>query len=153
MTKKDGDKNPYNYTIAQWAATEGRFKKHFYKIKPEDEAVELDELILRLNQNDIVHRRFLDKNHRSYTPKKGIYVDVVDDKGKKRRMGVSRQLALFTVERRKNWRMLQSKAGIDNIDYRAHKELLRRVDAGEIELSSFLRDTKAHFNEVLESIE
>ncbi len=41
---------------------------------------------------------------------------------------LSRQLVLFCVERRRAWRMLQSKAGIDNPDYRAQRAALRRWD-------------------------
>ncbi len=43
---------------------------------------------------------------------------------------LSRQLVLFCVERRKAWRMLQSKAGIENREYKAQRSLLADVDAG-----------------------
>jgi pyruvate-ferredoxin/flavodoxin oxidoreductase len=33
------------------------------------------------------------------------------------------------VERRKAWRMLQSRAGIQNPDYQAQKELIRKMDS------------------------
>jgi hypothetical protein len=39
---------------------------------------------------------------------------------------------LFCVERRKAWRMLQSKAGIENREYKAQRSLLADVDAGRI---------------------
>src|SRR5204863_2035847 len=45
---------------------------------------------------------------------------------------ISRQLVLFCVERRKAWRMLQSKAGIENREYRAQRAVLADVDAGRI---------------------
>jgi len=45
---------------------------------------------------------------------------------------ISRQLVLFCVERRKAWRMLQSKAGIENREYKAQRSLLADVDAGRI---------------------
>ena len=35
---------------------------------------------------------------------------------------------LFCVERRKAWRMLQSKAGIDNKEYKAQRSILADVD-------------------------
>ena len=47
-------------------------------------------------------------------------------------MLISRQLVLFCVERRKAWRMLQSKAGITNKDYIAQKALLAEVDGGNV---------------------
>jgi pyruvate-ferredoxin/flavodoxin oxidoreductase len=48
---------------------------------------------------------------------------------------VSRQRVLFAVERRKAWRMLQSKAGVVNKDYLAQKALLSKLDKGEIQLA------------------
>ena len=39
---------------------------------------------------------------------------------------------VFAVERRKAWRMLQSKAGVENKDYRAQKALLAKVDKGDV---------------------
>jgi hypothetical protein len=39
---------------------------------------------------------------------------------------------MFCVERRKAWRMLQSKAGIENRDYKAQRALLNDVDAGKV---------------------
>ena len=47
-------------------------------------------------------------------------------------LSVSRQLVLFCVERRKAWRMLQSKAGVTNKDYPAHRALLAKLAAGEL---------------------
>jgi len=39
---------------------------------------------------------------------------------------------LFCVERRKAWRMLQSKAGIENREYQAQRSILADLDAGRI---------------------
>jgi pyruvate-ferredoxin/flavodoxin oxidoreductase len=39
---------------------------------------------------------------------------------------------LFCVERRKAWRMLQSKAGIENREYKAQRAILADVDTGKI---------------------
>ena len=44
---------------------------------------------------------------------------------------------MFCVERRKAWRMLQSKAGIVNKEYAAQKALLADVDAGKISKEEF----------------
>jgi pyruvate-ferredoxin/flavodoxin oxidoreductase len=44
-------------------------------------------------------------------------------------------MVLFAVERRKAWRMLQSKAGVANKDYLAQKALLAKIDKGEIPLA------------------
>ena len=45
---------------------------------------------------------------------------------------MSRQLVLFCVERRKAWRMLQSKAGVENKEYKAKRAILADVNAGKI---------------------
>ncbi|MBT3527378.1 MAG: oxidoreductase [Bdellovibrionales bacterium] len=144
MTKKDENGEVYNYTPVQWAATEGRFRKHFLKIKDPatQERISLEEIILRIGQQDINDRNFLNLQHRSYIPEHGVYVDLVDKVGKKRRMAISRMMVLFVVERRRNWRRLQGRAGIANKDYQAQQKMLASVDNGETELSALLKDTK-----------
>jgi len=52
---------------------------------------------------------------------------------------------MFCVERRKAWRMLQSKAGIVNKEYAAQRALLAEVDSGKLPLPEFL----AHGHELL----
>jgi pyruvate-ferredoxin/flavodoxin oxidoreductase len=52
---------------------------------------------------------------------------------------------MFCVERRKSWRMLQSKAGVINKEYIAQKALLAEVDAGKIDKAEFF----AHAHEML----
>ena len=59
---------------------------------------------------------------------------------------VSRQMVLFAVERRKAWRMLQSKAGVVNKDYLAQKALLKKLDEGKLTLA----DLKAKTRELYE---
>jgi pyruvate-ferredoxin/flavodoxin oxidoreductase len=56
-------------------------------------------------------------------------------------------MVLFAVERRKAWRMLQSKAGVVNKDYLAQKNLLKKVDAGELPLA----DLRAKTRELVEA--
>jgi len=41
---------------------------------------------------------------------------------------------MFCVERRKAWRMLQSKAGIVNKEYAAQKAILADLEAGKLSL-------------------
>ncbi|MDT8447927.1 MAG: 2-oxoacid:acceptor oxidoreductase family protein [bacterium] len=125
LIKKDPEGNPYNYTVAHWATTEARFRKHFFKVEKGGEAQleHLDSALARLSQDDVVYRRFLIPGHRAFVPEKGVYI-LVEKKGKMVPMGISRQLVLFCVERRKNWRMLQSMAGVPNEDYKAQREHL-----------------------------
>ena len=119
--------------MAHWATTEARFRKHLKVIKPDDaeDMTFLDDMLVCIAQDDVVKRRVFDSSHRSYIPDFGVYI-VAEVGGKKKHVAVSRQVVLFCVERRKAWRMLQSKAGVENADYAAQRDLLKKVDAGDI---------------------
>jgi pyruvate-ferredoxin/flavodoxin oxidoreductase len=109
------------------------------KAVSEDEAkalIHLDTILALITQDDVIHRRVFDPNHRSSVPNFGVCI-TAEVKGKMRSYAVSRQMVLFAVERRKAWRMLQSKAGVVNQDYQAQRALLRKIDSGEIPLSEF----------------
>ena len=80
----------------------------------------------------MVYRRYLVPEHRSYVPDFGVYIKVQGANGDVEYRSLSRQLVLFCVERRKAWRMLQSKAGIENKEYKAQRSILADVDAGKI---------------------
>src|ERR1017187_1630335 len=126
----------YNFTVAHWAISEGRFRKHV-KVISEEEAGRLtlfDDQLLLITQDDVIHRRVFDPAHRSFVTNFGCYIKA-EEHGKVRFYAVSRQMVLFAVERRKAWRMLQSKAGVANRDYLAQKSLLARIDKGEIALA------------------
>jgi len=129
---KDTDEVP-RYTVAHWCATEARFRNHLKNIKPEQAAklVPLDNMLVRITQQDVVYRRYLQPEHRSYVPDFGVYIKLHGAHGEVEYRAISRQLVLFCVERRKAWRMLQSKAGIVNKDYLAQKAILADVDAGK----------------------
>jgi pyruvate-ferredoxin/flavodoxin oxidoreductase len=124
----------YKFTVAHWCATEARFRNHLRKIKKEDAArlVPLENMLVRITQQDVVYRRHLDPHHRAYVPDFGVYIKVQGANGDVEYRAISRQLVLFCVERRKAWRMLQSKAGIDNREYRAQRAILADVDSGRI---------------------
>src|SRR5258705_4467983 len=93
--------------------------------------ISLENMLVRITQQDVVYRRYLVKDHRSYVPDFGVYIKVQGAGGVEFR-SISRQLVLFCVERRKAWRMLQSKAGIENREYKAQRAILADVDAGKI---------------------
>jgi pyruvate-ferredoxin/flavodoxin oxidoreductase len=126
----------YNYTVAHWAITEGRFRKHVKSITEEEagKLLLLDDMLTLITQDDVIHRRVFDPNHRSFVPNFGCYIKA-EINGKFKYFSVSRQMVLFAVERRKAWRMLQSKAGIANKDYLAQKNLLTKVDKAEVPLT------------------
>ncbi|MBL1217453.1 MAG: oxidoreductase [Planctomycetes bacterium] len=132
--KKAAGGGEYKYTIANWAVTESRFRNHFYKIKDgnTDGMIALDDILWRVSQQDVVHRRYLDPSHRSYVPKEGVFTLVEDAKGQLKPIGLSRHMVLFCVERRKAWRMLQSKAGIVNSDRLAQQRVLKEFDESKI---------------------
>jgi hypothetical protein len=58
---------------------------------------------------------------------------------------------LFCVERRKAWRMLQSKAGIENKEYKAQRAILADVDAGKISREDFFARAEEMLKERLQS--
>jgi pyruvate-ferredoxin/flavodoxin oxidoreductase len=72
--------------------------------------------------------------------------------GKIKHFAVSRQMVLFAVERRKAWRMLQSKAGIVNKDYLAQKSLLTKLEKGEISQADLQGKTRELFEKELAAL-
>ncbi len=144
-------KEKYLYTVAHWAATEARFRRHLKKIKTEDEAgmLHLDDMLVRITQDDVVNRRHLNPKHRSYIPDFGVYIKVDAGGDTMQPMTLSRQMVLFCVERRKAWRLLQSKAGIQNVEYKAQRALLKKIDAGDIPLDGFLASSNEAFQQHL----
>ncbi len=128
-TKFAGTNEPYRFTVAHWCATEARFRHHFRNITPEQalSLVTLDDMLDRITMDDVVYRRHLDASHRAYVPDFGVAIRIQGARGIEHR-AISRQMVLFCVERRKAWRMLQSKAGIENRDYKAQRERLRSAD-------------------------
>ncbi len=140
----------YSFTVAHWALTEGRFRKHLKAIT-EDEARELillDDMLVFITQDDVIYRRVFDKNHRSYVPNFGVYIKA-EHNGKVRYYSVSRQMVLFAVERRKAWRMLQSRAGIANKDYAAQKAILKEVDSGKLPVTDLQARTREFYTAAL----
>jgi pyruvate-ferredoxin/flavodoxin oxidoreductase len=91
-------------------------------------------MLVRITQQDVVYRRYLTPGHRAFIPDFGVYITVADESGKTTFYAISRQLVMFCVERRKAWRMLQSKAGIVNREYAAQRAILAEVDAGKLPL-------------------
>jgi pyruvate-ferredoxin/flavodoxin oxidoreductase len=133
-TKFKQDNEPYRYTVAHWCATEARFRNHLKKISGEEAArlIPLENMLVRITQQDVVHRRYLRQEHRSYVPDFGIYIKVAGPNHEADYCSLSRQLVLFCVERRKAWRMLQSKAGIRNKEYLAQRSILADFDAEKL---------------------
>jgi pyruvate-ferredoxin/flavodoxin oxidoreductase len=134
------------YTVAHWCTTEARFRNHLKKIKPDAAAklILLDNMLVRITQQDVVYRRYLIPGHRAFIPDFGVYIQF-EENGKTEYRALSRQLVMFCVERRKAWRMLQSKAGIVNREYLAQKAILADVDSGKLSHEEFF----AHAHELM----
>ena len=145
IKKAPVSKQPFQYTVAHWTFTEARFRLH-HKVVKENAVkglIRLEEKLQLITQNDVVHRRFLDKTHRSYIPDWGVFtIDYAED-GSPVYHILSRQMVLFCVERRKSWRLLQSRAGIVNRDYIEQKELLAKIDGGEMTAEEFYKNQDA----------
>ncbi len=135
-TKYASTGEEYNFTVAHWAIIEGRFRKHVKLVKEEEAAklMHYDNMLLLITQDDVIHRRVFDQAHRSFVPNFECCIKA-EVNGKIRHYAVSRQMVLFGVERRKAWRVLQSKAGVVNRDYLAQKSFLAKIDSGEISVA------------------
>ena len=146
------DKSKYSYTVAHWATTEARFRKHLKPIKEEEAAefIHLDDMLPLITQDDVVKRRVFDLEHRSYIPDFGVFI-VAEINGNKRHLLVSRQTVLFCVERRKAWRMLQSKAGQVNLDYEAQKAMLAKIAKEKLGVEDVRRRVNELYGEALEA--
>jgi pyruvate-ferredoxin/flavodoxin oxidoreductase len=145
ITSKMTDRT-FNYTVAHFAATEARFRRHLKPVKNTDGLIPLEDILLLILQDDSVHRNVLDPTHRSYVPDFQVYIEVEDREGKVKPMAISRQLVLFSVERRKSWRMLQSKAGVTNLDYLAQKEALTSFDEDQVPMADRFVEIRERFD-------
>jgi pyruvate-ferredoxin/flavodoxin oxidoreductase len=127
VSKKTGRK--YEYTVAHYATTEARFRRHFKPAKDTAGTVTLAEVLNVVTQNDVIQRNVFDPEHLAYVPDFGVTIESEDDDGKVRTLLLSRMMVLFCVERRRSWRMLQSRAGITNVDYEAQKKIRTELEA------------------------
>jgi len=115
-----------------------------------DKLISLENMLVRITQQDVVYRRYLHPEHRSYVPDFGVYIKVQGAKDVEYRT-LSRQLVLFCVERRKAWRMIQSKAGIENREYKAQRSVLADVDAKKIPMADFFANAEKLLRERMPS--
>ena len=145
-TKYASTGEAYTFSVAHWALTEGRFRKHLKSISEAEASmlIPLNDMLYFVTQDDVIHRRVFDERHRSFIPNFGCCIKVETD-GVFTYYAVTRQMVLFAVERRKAWRMLQSKAGVVNKDYLAQRAFLAKVDKGELPLD----EAKARVTELM----
>lgn len=131
--KTSANKEKYTYTVAHWGATESRFRNHMKKAAAEVKttAMYLEDVLWRTTQQDVINRRVFDKDQICYVPDFGVYFYAEQADGSLAPMLMSRQLVLWCVERRKNWRHLQGRAGIVNEDLAIQNLLLDKYAKGE----------------------
>jgi len=129
VSKKTGRK--YDYTVAHYATTEARFRRHFKPAKDLEGTVPLEQILNVVTQNDVIARNVFEVENMSFVPDFGVTIETEDEEGNVRTLLLSRLMVLFCVERRRSWRMLQSRAGITNVDYEAQKSVRKTLDAGE----------------------
>ena len=132
----------YLYTVAHWTFTEARFRLHHKKSTAEavKGMMSLDDKLRFITQNDIIHRRHTDSTHRAFIPEFGIYTIDYDVNGNEIYRVLSRQMVAFAVERRKAWRILQSRVGVENKDYIAQRELLARMDKEGLTVEDVMKE-------------
>ena len=111
--------------------------------------IPLENMLLRITQQDVVHRRHLNPGHRAFVPDFGVFAKMPGSDGNPQIVALSRQMVLFCVERRKAWRLLQSKAGIVNQEYAAQRSLLADVDKGIISRKELFASGEVLFAERL----
>ncbi|MCP5026078.1 MAG: oxidoreductase [Actinomycetia bacterium] len=121
----------YAYMPPHWAVTEARFRRHWRPVEPTDDLIDLDDMLTLVTQDDVIERRVFDPGHRSFVPDWRVSTEIENESGAVSRIVLSRQMVLFCIERRRSWRMLQSRAGVSNIDYAAQKVVLAAFAAGD----------------------
>ncbi len=138
----------YDYTVAHWTFTEARFRYHHKIVKKEatEGMISLEDKIKFVSMNDIVHRRHTNPEHRSYIQDFGVYTIDYDNEGNEVYHILSRQMVAFVVERRKAWRILQSRAGVVNKDYIEQRNLLSRMDKEGLSQNDILSEIAASLN-------
>ncbi len=141
--RNSATKQRYTYTVVHWAVTEPRFRKHSKKVSGDkiEDKIRLESILPLITMDDIIHRKYLDPHHRAFIPDFGVFILDYNETGEKIYHLLSRQMVIFCVERRKAWRMLQSRAGIENKDYLVQKELLRNLDGEELTREQYLKES------------
>ena len=98
-------------TIADWAATETRFSKHFSRVKPEEDAIPFHEY-LELSSEDRGSKR--------------PFVYTLNEERHLERMGVADEMVRLAEERLGLWRDLREMAGVQ-LGARAHERLAAAI--------------------------
>jgi pyruvate-ferredoxin/flavodoxin oxidoreductase len=131
-------------TIADWAATEGRFRKHFKKVPRSS-----------WNEDMVPFHEYLalDADERDG---KTAFIHVLGQDGRLDRLSVAQPIVLLAEDRMLYWSQLQELAGVkpaaavrDAISYELEAEFDRRADAIRAEYEARLLELKATYPAVI----
>jgi len=149
-TKFPESRESFNMTVAHWAITEARFRRHLKEISEEQakSLIHIDNILALITQQDVIYRRVFNETKNCYIPDWRVYFKT-EIKGTFKYFKISRQMVLFHVERRKSWRMLQSRAGIRNEDYFAQKILLSKLEKGDYDREEIIKRGSEIINEIV----
>jgi pyruvate-ferredoxin/flavodoxin oxidoreductase len=118
-------------TVADWAATEGRFKKQFKKLPEES-----------WNEDHVPFAEYLElsaEDRDGKTP----FIHVVNAKGKLGRLGVSDEIVHLATERQQFWNLLREMAGL-RVSDSARDVVTREMETEfEAKLSALRADYEA----------
>ncbi len=127
-------------TIADWAATETRFQKHFKRIRGE---IDEDELML--------FHEYLELSAEDREGKTA-FIYQIDDNKHLARLHVSHEIAELADDRLLVWSKLKQMAGLeippsvrDAVEYELEEEFNKKADALQIEYSAKLAELKARY--------
>ena len=149
-TKFKDSGEEYSFTVAHWAITEGRFRKHVKAVKEEEEAREMilmDDMLVFITQEDVIYRRMFDPEPSQLRAESfGVFTSRPISAG---RSNISPYRARWCSSRSsaaKPGGCCQSKAGVVNKDYLAQKALLAKLDKGELQLAELQAKTRELFD-------
>ena len=142
LTYLDDDGNEQTLTlpvtVADWAATEARFKKHFRRIKAD---VDTDEL---MPFHEFVATPAEDRDGR--TP----FIYMLEPDRKLGRVSVSQEMVELAEDRLNVWNLLREMAGLDaDVSAEAEAEFQQQAEQIRAEYEAKLADLKAKFPQVI----
>ena len=96
--------------------------------------VPLVDILFRLRQYDSTHERVFDSEKFPIVPEFRVYIELTDPSDMPHVDPLLGLMILFYVERRRLWRILQSRAGIENPVCCALKLVLSTQDSRELQI-------------------
>ncbi len=131
-------------TVADWAATEGRFKKQFKKIKPED-----------WNDDQVPFHEFVQLSRDDRTGKTP-YINLLGSDGKLQRMAAALEMVTLAEDRLLFWDQLRELAGYkvapsvrDQIGYELEDEFDKKAEKIREEYEARILELKTSYPQII----